>query len=174
MTDSPKSPQKMGRGMLYIFWLLVLGGLAVVFSNTEKNRINPNQSASTSSTNDANYVELKRNAYGHYVTSGRINGSNVVFMLDTGATDVAIPSSVAKRLNLVRGKAHQVHTANGTARAYRTEIQSLEVGNIRLSNIRASITPGMHGNDILLGMSALKQLDFRQAGDTLTLTQHLN
>ena len=64
-----------------------------------------------------------------------------------------------------------VHTANGTTHAYRTEISQLTIGSITLHQIQASITPGLTGDEILLGMSVLKQLDFEQRGNELTLRQ---
>lgn len=164
--------KRMGRGMLTIFWLLVLGGLATLFGNWEERQYNPNQNLSGRTDGDERILELERNRFGHYVVSGKINNKPVVFMLDTGATNVAVPEAVAQKLGLRRGRAHQVITANGVARAYHTEIASLHLGPIKLNNVKASITPGMTGNEILLGMSALKQLDFSQSGNILTLTQY--
>jgi len=165
------STRRTGKGMLWIFWILVLACLAFWFGNLEEKRYNPNQMVTTSSDTSENVVSLKRNVFGHYVTSGLINGTEVVFMLDTGATSVAVPGALADKLMLKRGPRQQVLTANGTATAYRTEIDSLKIGSIELNDVTASITPGMSGKSILLGMSALKQLDFSQSGDMLTLVQ---
>jgi len=62
-------------------------------------------------------------------------------------------------------------TANGIVEVRDTTIETLQLGSIRLSNIRASINPGMVGEEILLGMSALKDLEFTQRGSKLTLKQ---
>ena len=94
-------------------------------------------------------------------------------MLDTGATNVAIPAHLADKLNLQRGHRHQVMTANGIAEAFGTRINTLTIGDILLRDIRASINPSMAGNEILLGMSALKQIEFTQRGDQLTLRQYI-
>jgi len=67
-----------------------------------------------------------------------------------------------------------VSTANGNAEVRATKIDKLMLGTIQLQNVQASITPGMTGDEILLGMSVLKQLDFTQSGKTLTLRQYLN
>jgi len=169
--DSSNNTKRIGKGMLWVFWCLVLAALALYFGNLEKKRFNPNQNVSNQSNSNYNIVELERNAFGHYVTTGQVNNKNVVFMLDTGATNVAVPEGVAKQLGLRRGARQQVFTANGIATAYATEIQSLRVGSIELAKVKASITPGMTGESILLGMSALKHLDFSQSGKILTLTQ---
>ena len=171
MASEPGETKRIGKGMLWIFWCLVLACLVFLFGNMEKKRINPNQTVSGISSSNENIVELQRNVFGHYVANGKINEDDVVFMLDTGATNVAIPQKLAERLGLKRGARQQVYTANGIATAYATEIQSLRLGNIQLNDVKASITPGMTGDEILLGMSALKQLDFSQSGKVLTLSQ---
>ena len=94
------------------------------------------------------------------------------FMLDTGATVVAVSEQAAQKLGMQKGQRYQVSTANGPAIAYDSQLSSLQLGDIVLTDIRASITPGLHGNDILLGMSALKQLEFTQQQDELKLIQH--
>ena len=116
-------------------------------------------------------VVLERNRQGHYVANGEINGIPVTFLLDTGATDVAIPAEIALDANLVSGLAQQASTANGVVTVYSTRINELTLGNIVLYNIEASITPSMLGGIILLGMSALQQIEFTQRGATLTLRQ---
>ena len=164
--------KKYGKTMISISWILLLGLLVFIFGNWEERQINPNQRVEGYADDSSRSVTLKRNRFGHYVSAGRINGEPVVFLLDTGATDVAIPTKTAQRLGLSREGQFQVQTANGVTRAYRTRISSLTIGTITLDDVRASIVPGMGGDDILLGMSALKQLDFNQSGESLTLTQH--
>jgi aspartyl protease family protein len=113
---------------------------------------------------------LRRNRSGHYVTSGEINGQPVVLMLDTGASDVAVPENMAARLRLEKMAPLRVSTANGYADAWLTRIREMRIGNIVLRDVRASINPGMnHDESILLGMSALKNIEFSQKDDTMTL-----
>ncbi len=173
MSSNQAPETRFGRGMLSIFWLLVLGALFLAFTRWEGKQLNPNQNVHTESDGKSRRVSLERNRYGHYVTVGRVNGQHVVFMLDTGATMVAVPAGVAEQLGLEAGPAYQVQTANGLARAYATTLESVSIGNIVLHDVRAAITPGMQGEQILLGMSVLKELDFNQRGNTLTLEQHL-
>ncbi|WP_370981313.1 TIGR02281 family clan AA aspartic protease [Agaribacterium sp. ZY112] len=172
MSNKPESTQRAGRFMLSIFWVLVLISLSFAFGFWEEKQYNPNQNVSSEQSDSQRIVKLKRNRAGHYVASGKINGHDVRFMLDTGATNVAVPEVLAKRIGLLAGRPHQVHTANGIATAYQTNIPSLQLGSIQLKQLSASITTGMKGEDVLLGMSALKQLDFSQSGDVLTLIQY--
>ena len=116
-------------------------------------------------------VVLQRNKSGHYVTAGKINGKPVTFMLDTGATGVAIPESQAVDLGLRRGAAFPTQTANGVSTSYAATLDRVSVGGIELYDISAGITPGLKTKEILLGMSFLKHIEFTQRGDTLTLRQ---
>jgi len=102
---------------------------------------------------------------------GKINQQSVIFLLDTGATDVSIPQHIAENLNLPRYNSYQVATANGNTQVYRSTIQELNIGDIALYNVEANINPSFKSNEILLGMSALKQLELHQSGRTLILRE---
>ena len=175
MHDPQHSQQRAGRAMLYIAWLLVLGLLTIAFGFWEKYQYNPNSNPTSVRSNADNVIEvqLASNRYNHYVVNGTINGQNVTFLLDTGATNVAIPAHLARQLNLQRGHRYQVMTANGIAEAFDTQLNTLTIGEIFLSDIRASINPSMTSNEILLGMSALKEIEFAQKGDQLILRQYV-
>ncbi|MNC64411.1 hypothetical protein D3C75_1146100 [compost metagenome] len=64
-------------------------------------------------------------------------------------------------------------TANGRTQGYRTRLGTLQLGDILLREVRALVVPGLDGDQVLLGMSALKQLEFTQRGGTLLLRQNL-
>lgn len=64
------------------------------------------------------------------------------------------------------------NTANGSTRSYLTRLDEVAVGDIRLQNVEASITPGLQMREVLLGMSFLKYIEFTQRGNTLTLRQY--
>jgi len=163
----------MGVGMMVLAWLTLLGLGAVFFGDVLERQFNPNQQLQTRySEAGVREVVLQRNRFGHYVTSGEINGQPVTFMLDTGATGVAIPDAVARRLGIPRGRAYRTQTANGTAVSYAARLDSVAVGDIALSDVQAGIAPGMGIEEVLLGMSFLKHIEFTQRGDTLILRQH--
>ena len=161
----------IGKNMMIIAWIIAIAIATWFFGFLEEKQFNPNQSPTTISNQNIVKVELLRNKYGHYITSGMVDNKEVVFILDTGATHVAIPGALEGYLNLQRGQPYSVHTANGTAQVYATYIRRLEIGGIVLDNVQAAISPTMEGEEILLGMSALKQLEFRQKGNKLTLLQ---
>jgi aspartyl protease family protein len=165
-----ESPQGLGKGMIYAAWLLGLGLLTLLFNHFLDKQNNPNQELTTQAYQDGSHeVILQRNRSGHYVASGTINDKPVVFFLDTGATVVSIPEHIANDLNLQRGTPLLSSTANGTITTYSTTLDSIALGPIKLHQVRASINPYMSDDEILLGMSFLKYLDFSQRGDMMIL-----
>jgi aspartyl protease family protein len=159
--------------MVVAMWLVVLGLLTAYFSHWDARQTNPNQTLhSQISADGVREVVLKRNRYGHYVATGAINNVPVVFMLDTGATDISVPQSIAETLGLKPGPVVYYQTANGEAKAYITQLDKVSLGDIALQGVRAHINPNFHSDEILLGMTFLKHLEFTQQGDTLTLRQY--
>ncbi|MDH5433418.1 MAG: TIGR02281 family clan AA aspartic protease [Gammaproteobacteria bacterium] len=160
-----------GNTMMIIAWIIALVLMTSLFGILEEKQNNPNQQPASYKDSAYSEVILVRNRYGHYVTSGEINNIESVFMIDTGATYVAIPGELEKKLGLQRGQSFYSHTANGTSRSYETTIKKLAIGDIVLHNVEASIAPNMEGDEILLGMSVLNQLEYHQKGNQLTLRQ---
>ncbi len=163
------SSSRIGQGMIYLAWLLLLAILTFGFNRYLDQQNNPNQNVSSTWNNETAEIRLKQNRYGHYVANGKINQIPVTFLLDTGATLVSIPAPIAQQLQLKKGYPSQSRTANGTITVYDTLLNSVSIGAIELKNIRASINPHMTGNEILLGMSFMKHLELTQKGPELTL-----
>lgn len=164
--------RRAGRVMLVLAWGAGILLATKFFADWEQSRFNPNRQPVSQVSGGHIEVLLESNVQGHFVASGRINGEAVVFLLDTGATDVAIPAEVAGKLGLERGAPILLQTANGQTTGYRTVLDSLSFGDIVLRGVRAIVAPGFDGEQILLGMSALKQLEFTQRAGTLVLRQH--
>ena len=78
----------MGKWMLILAWAAGLGLLTLLFHKQLAQQLNPNSSPKSQIRGERIEVQLQQNRYGHYVTSGLINAQPVVFMLDTGATNV--------------------------------------------------------------------------------------
>lgn len=172
MSEQQQS-KSIGKGMIILAWVMALGLLTLFFSNLLEKRNNPNSDLlSRTNASGVREVQLLRNRAGHYVATGVINQSSVVFFLDTGATTISIPGEVAKRLALKKGSAINVQTANGTIQVYNTRLDQVKLGSIELFDVAANINPYMQGNEILLGMNVLKQLEFIQKGNILTLRQY--
>jgi aspartyl protease family protein len=167
--NNATSSQGLGRGMVIAAWVLLLVLLTLFFNDRLDRQKNPNQQLATAMTGGTPEVRLQRNRFGHYVATGTINGHPVEFMLDTGASDVSIPEKIADKLGLQRGQTMQYQTANGTITAWQTIANEIQLGPLIIGPVRASINPYDRSNAVLLGMSFLKQLDFSQQGNTLTL-----
>lgn len=100
---------------------------------------------------------------GHYFTPGRINNQNVEFLVDTGATSIAINSNMAAKLGLEysKDKAVSVQTAQGSTNAYPVILNSATVGNVTVNNIEALVLEGEFPTAILLGNSFLSRVDLK-------------
>jgi aspartyl protease family protein len=170
-TKQSDPSKTIGKNMMIIAWLFAIGFLTYIFATLEDEQLNPNSSPNSYRSQNSIEVMLERNKYGHYMVTGSVNQREVLFLIDTGATVVAVPGEIQQELGLISGSIHYSHTANGRAKAYATVIDSLQIGDITLSNVKASIIPNMQGREILLGMSVLKQLEFTQKGNQLTLRQ---
>lgn len=119
-------------------------------------------------------VKVFQDRYGMYRTVGLINGRVANFLVDTGASTIAMSTRKAKSLGidfikLSKGKRLPVGTANGTAYAYPVILDTVSVGGIEAKFIRASIIEGDATDEILLGMSYLSRLNVAQQQGTLTL-----
>lgn len=171
-SQSEISTNKMGKTFIWVAWVIVLALLVFVFQDVLEKQWNPNIQPEYSLTETGKAeVRLLQNKQGHYVTQGKINDQNVTFLLDTGATNVSIPTHIAEQLQLASTGSHIAQTANGNVRVFKTSLEQLNIGNLFLYNISASINPGMKSDEILLGMSALKKVEFSQSGNTLILRE---
>lgn len=172
MTDAPPQQKTFGIGMWIGAWAILIVLLVLYFQEQLAERSNPNrQPQGEVTTSGERIVRLQPNRGHHYIVTGNINGQRIPLLLDTGATDVVVPEPIAERLQLERGPGSWAQTASGRTRVYTTEIPELAIGPILLHNVRASISPAFESNTILLGMSALRQLDFSQEGGELILRQ---
>jgi len=163
-------PSRVGKAMLFGAWVVGLAILVLFFNRLVSDQENPNRNVvAVQDASGMPQVVLARNRAGHYVANGRINGEPVVFLVDTGATDVALPWAVARRLDLALGAPRLSRTANGDVQVYSTRLESVDLGGLRLNGVRASVLPNMSGDEILLGMSYLKHFELIQRDGTLVL-----
>ena len=109
---------------------------------------------------------------GHYWIAGSINGQPVQFLVDTGATSVAINEIQARRLGIdyrVDGRQIVVGTASGTAKAWRVNLDAVEVGAIDVLGVEAVVVEGSSPTEALLGMSFLGRVSWREDQGVLKL-----
>jgi aspartyl protease family protein len=107
---------------------------------------------------------------GRFMTEGEINGGRVRFLVDTGATTVAIGYSDALRLGirLADEPMGRSMTAGGVTRTWMVTLGAVKVGNMRFSNVSAAVTE----NDMpfaLLGMNVLEQMEMQRSGEQMRL-----
>jgi aspartyl protease family protein len=171
--DFPTSrdmPSRLGKAMLIAAWVVGLALLVLLFQNHLDHQRNPNPDpALRVDAAGVPSVVLQRNRMGHYVAGGRINGESVTFLVDTGATAVALPVALAERLELPLLPGGMSKTANGLVRTWTTRLDSVDVAGLTARNVRAVVMPNMPGDEVLLGMNYLKRFELIQRGDTLTL-----
>jgi len=117
-------------------------------------------------------VSLTADARGHFAAAGSINGYPMSFMVDTGATAIAINAAEARRIGLdfKAGQAVGVGTAAGVVPAWRVKFNTVKVGGIVVNQVDGLVMET--GLEVpLLGMSFLNRMEMRREGQTMTLTQ---
>ena len=118
-------------------------------------------------------MTLNADARGHFFANGSVNGSSVRFLVDTGASTVALSVDEARRIgvNYLAGAPVRVATANGSATAYKLKLDNVRVDEITLNNVDCMVVDGQGLNIALLGMSFLNRTQMMRDGDILTLTR---
>jgi len=122
----------------------------------------------------ANSARILKNNQGMFITPGFINGTQVTFMVDTGASAVALNESTASQLGLnykLDGRQTAVSTAAGIVPAWTITLGRVKVGEIELRNVDALVVKGAGPDEVLLGMSFLSRVKLERNGQFMQLTQ---
>jgi aspartyl protease family protein len=131
--------------------------------------------ASAVAPSAARTVIIPRDSRGHFAVNAQIDGRRIEFMVDTGASVIALTESDAMRLGLhpmPRDFTAMVKTANGTVRAARTQLDRVEIDDITVHNVDALIVPDQSLGENLLGLSFLSRLHrFEYSEGRLVLEQ---
>ena len=170
MTADDQANQRAGSAMIIGVWVVLLGMLTWFAHQWYERAANPNRNPLTSVENGKSSIELAATSNGHYIASGSINGEEVVFLLDTGATSVSVPLAIARKIGLTGEYPQQVRTANGTITVETTLLDSVSLGGLSLERVRGHINPGMQGEEVLLGMSFLRYFDLQTSNNRLTIS----
>jgi aspartyl protease family protein len=162
----------------------IMAGLGV-FMSQMADKLTP-ASASTSSVRQTAMVatpsqaglrslNIPRDPRGHFQTDGRIDGQRITFMVDTGASVVALNESSAARFGLRPTPGQytaNVSTANGTVKAAPARIEILDVGGLIVRDVDAMVLPDEALSENLLGLSFLSKLKrFEYANGQMVLEQ---
>ena len=126
--------------------------------------------ASGGVASSAREVIIPATSGGHFVTAGSINGRPVQFMVDTGATLVALSQAEAERIGLAYrdGERVMMNTANGAVPAHRVTLGRLRLGEVELTNVAAIVLPAAMPM-VLLGNSVLARFQMRRDNDVMRL-----
>ena len=131
--------------------------------------------SATSASSVGRTVSIDKDRNGHFQTEARVDGSYLNFMVDTGATVIALKERDAARVGIHPAPVDytaNVSTANGPAKAARAHLASIEVGDVRVRDVDALIMPDGMLDQNLLGMAFLSRLKrFEYADGRLVLEQ---
>ena len=121
-------------------------------------------------TGGGSRIVLPADSRGHFMTQGAINGRTVTFMLDTGATSIALSAADAQRIGLdySKGQRVQMNTANGVSSGYRLRLQSVRVGDVEVYDVEAIVSP-QPMPFVLLGNSFINRFSMRRDADQMVL-----
>lgn len=116
-------------------------------------------------------VVLNADSRGHFFTDAQVNGRPIRFVVDTGATLIAIPAAQAQRLSLDYRKGDRVtlNTANGPVPGYRISLDTVRMGEVTVNGVDAVVLEGAPLPVSLLGMSFLNRMEMKRVGQTMTL-----
>lgn len=121
----------------------------------------------------AQTATLYANNAGHFLGEGYINGSSMKFLVDTGASSIALSGNEARRLGLsyLNGDTGYASTAAGVVKAYRISLNTVKIGGIVMHQVEAMVLEGDSPPVVLLGMSVLNRVQMERDGMVMTLTK---
>lgn len=121
----------------------------------------------------AQTATLYANNAGHFLGEGYINGSSMKFLVDTGASSIALSGTEARRLGLsyLNGDIGAASTAAGVVKAYRISLNTVKIGGIVMHQVEAMVLEGDSPPIVLLGMSVLNRVQMERDGMVMTLTK---
>jgi aspartyl protease family protein len=162
--------------------ILTFAALALVTGMTVPKLYRANESAQALTArveepvavDNSRSVTLTRGDNGHFQTEASIDGRRIDFLVDTGATTIALRESDAARLGIhpaARDYTIRASTANGTVMGARTELNRVEVGGVTVWNVVAIVLPDEALSQNLLGMTFLSRLHWEQKNGKLILEQ---
>jgi aspartyl protease family protein len=152
------APPKELPGTLKIATLWLLAGAALFLA--VQAWMAQERKANISVQLDRGVIELIRERDGHFHWPGRINGTAVVFLVDTGATHTALPQALAERIGLEPESRVVSSTAGGDAVGYRARANVELEGGVSATQLRVTVLPKLESP--LLGMDVLSKMRFTQ------------
>jgi aspartyl protease family protein len=158
-------------------WIAIFAGLFVLFSFRPEikaiwQRVTADFSGTANQTISGGKITLTKDDSGHFELLAKVNGKDIPFLVDTGATNINLSSESAIEAGIEvdrTGFPVFLDTANGTAKAFRAQIDSLTIGSVELKDQKILVSDTL-GDDNLLGMDFLNQFrSWRVEGDKMIL-----
>jgi len=151
--------------------LLSIEGESAVFEiDGQRRALRLGQPYVSRSSGGSPSVRLSADANGHYMANGAVNGSAMRFLVDTGATMVALPAVFARQAGVRYSNAPRgtVQTAGGPTTAYRVKLDTVSIGGVTVNNVDAVVIDrGL--NVPLLGMTFLSRMEIQRDGELMVL-----
>ena len=145
-----------------VFWIALLGVMYVAMDQYLKPPVPVVRSDGS--------LQLERHRDGHFYVHGSINGQPVRFMVDTGASTIAVTDVLAQNAGLEGGETVQFHTANGTRLGRLVRAENITVGPFHARNLTVGTGyTGSNEQDALLGQNFLRQFDVLMRGEVMEL-----
>lgn len=163
---------------MILAWVAIFAGLFMLFSFRGEfgviwDRMKSEFAGTSNQKLVGSELVLTRGDDGHFSVRAEVNGSPVDFLVDSGASITTMSSSVAQDVGVAFDRSDMpviVSTANGSAKAWRSEIAQFDVGGIKTQDHRIFIGDGL-GETNLLGMNFLSELSsWRVEGNKMVLT----
>lgn len=159
---TPQSVARRGTLALLLFWLLVMAALYWAMQMYLKPARVKVQADGT--------VVIARDRDGHFRAEGAINGQPVTFLVDTGATSIAVTEALAARAGLEGGEAVRFRTANGERDGRMVVAEQVRLASLVVSGLRVGTGyTGANDKDALLGQNFLRQFDVEMRGDRMLI-----
>lgn len=163
---------RVGRALGGVTLVSVARDRAVIEVGGAQRSLARGQHYSTAAASQRQSVTLAADTRGHFIAEGAINDKPVRFVIDTGATMIALPAADAVRLGLDyrKGEVALTKTAAGVVPVYRVRLERVRLGAIEITAVEGVVIE--QGLDVaLLGMSFLSRVEMRNEGQLMTLTR---
>jgi aspartyl protease family protein len=169
--------------LVFAFLALAMAVVAPRFININRTSASPaieangpavTPPAPATSSTYAHSMTIEPGQNGHFSVAAEVDGRHLDFLVDTGASVIALREQDAGRLGIypaAREYTVNVSTANGTVRGAPVELGLVEVGSLAVRNVTALVLPDEALGQNLLGMSFLSRVRWEHRDGRLVLEQ---
>ena len=157
-----------------VFAVLALAVAGAVPKFSGPNRPVPAAEAKVARPDNNRSMTISRSPNGHFSVTAEVDGRRMEFLVDTGASVIALRERDAARLCIhpaQREYTARVSTANGMVLAAPVELNRVDVGSLTVRNVQAIVLPDEALGENLLGMSFLSRVRWEHRNGRLVLEQ---